>query len=114
VPPSDPGPPPGPGPTGSDRTIRVDDFARFTDAASTFWRGLEDLTAARARFVTSTHALGKDLGDPGLASRYEEASRQALRTVDAVSDCFEQFFQALSAIASSYEETDDSVARRMR
>jgi uncharacterized protein YukE len=113
VPPADTGPTSGPG-AGWDRTIRVDDPARLTEAAGAFWRGLEALSAARARFVTSTHALGHDLGDPALASRYEDAHRQALRTVDALSDCFEQLFRALSAIASSYEQTDDSVARRMR
>jgi uncharacterized protein YukE len=103
--------PAGPAPAA---TIRVDDPSRFTDAAGAFRQALEALTGARSRFTGRAHGLGHDLGDPGLVFRYDEAYRQALRTLDAVEHCFEEFVRALSSTRTEYEATDTSVAGRMR
>jgi uncharacterized protein YukE len=105
---------PGCGRSGWSDTIRVDDPCHLTKMAAAFAKALQALSQARSHFAAGAQGMGHDLGDATLSSPYEEVYRQTLGTLDAVEHCFEEFFRALSCAGTGYEETDRSLAGRMR
>lgn len=107
---------PAPGASGpaSAGTIRLDDPSRLKGGADAFSRALQALNEARSRFAGAAQGLGRDLGDARLASRYQETYERALATLDEIGHCFDKFSRALSSAGIGYEETDASVARRLR
>jgi uncharacterized protein YukE len=98
----------------SDSTVHVDDPSRLTEVAGAFSQAIQTLREARSRFAAGAQGLGADLGDARLASRYDEVYQRTVATLDAIGHCFEEFSRALSSAGSGYEETDSSVAGRMR
>jgi uncharacterized protein YukE len=82
--------------------------------AGSFSDALQVLHQAHSQFAAGAHGLAQDLGDAPLGSRYDGVYQQMLGVLDAIEHCFEELFRALSSAGTAYEETDTSVAGRMR
>jgi uncharacterized protein YukE len=107
-------PPPRLSGSASAATIRVDDPRSLSDTAGAFSQALEAVEQARTQFAGAASRVGKDLGDATLSVRYKEVFQRSLGALDAIGHCFDELFRALSSASSGYEDTDTSVAGRMR
>jgi hypothetical protein len=102
------------GPASAPQPIIIDDLGRFADTAGAFWDAMERVRAVRRPFTAAGRGAGDALGDPHLTAQYDETFRRMVSTLDAIEGCCEQFFEALLAAGTSYQQADDSVAGHMR